>query len=334
VRLLRDHLRRNDPELKFIGQSVGFNSVADADKNSELEWTGLKDGFRLDISGYKVRTAMELEKSRAMILQLEREVESLETERLEMKAQLRLLSLQRGERAAKLGMSASDIEKLDSYAEQLKSGIDAPIVETGPSAGDKNKVRKLQERGDRLEKQLKDKDKELGTALETIDKLKEDMRAASGVKDAIDEVRRMQENMASNYQAQMYAQQAAREADPARPSKRGGDDGDKPAAPAPVPMMPMMGPSVMEQIAKAIRDGDIGDQVNDGLSTFSSPPHSGHIISAAVALVQQVTTVPVKVIEGHNVLCVRAGECRGDGCELQESPFDWLLRPGQRREGK
>lgn len=299
VRLLRDHVRRTDPELKYIGQSVGFDPISDQDKNSELEWNGLKDGFRLDISGYKVRTAMELEKSRAMILQLEREVESLETERLEMKAQLRLLSLQRGERAAKLGMSAAEIEKLDSYAEQLKSGIGAPMVDSGPTAGDKNKLRKLQERGDRLEKQLKDKDKELGTALETIDKLKDDMRAASGVKDAIDEIRRMQEGMQANYQAQMYAQQAAMaDSGPSsdgRAQRRNSEDGRPVASAAPMPMMSMAGmmagPSMMEQIARALRDGDLGDQASVEVTVVACKnlPSTGTYVMAAVERDQKLT---------------------------------------------
>jgi chromosome segregation ATPase len=280
VRLLRDHVRKTDPEFKQIQHMVGFDPISDADRNTELEWVGMRDGFRLDISAYKVKTAMELEKSKAMILQLEREVEALETERLEMKSQLRLFSLQRGERAAKLGLSAADIEKLDQFADQLKSGESHPLVDSGLSTGDKNKQRKLQERVDKLDKQLKDKDKELGTALETIDKLKEDMRASTSVKDAIDDLKRFQEELNANYQ-QMYMQADAEsrqqeasaapdtrsvavETTPARPRRLEGSDGVPGSQMKGTPMrfMPMMGQNMFEQLAKAMRDGDMAEQAH------------------------------------------------------------------------
>ncbi len=61
---------------------------------------------RLDISAYKVKTAMELEKAKAVTLQLEREVEALEVERLETKSQLRHMSMLRGpSRAPALGVN-------------------------------------------------------------------------------------------------------------------------------------------------------------------------------------------------------------------------------------
>jgi chromosome segregation ATPase len=289
VRLLRDHVRKMDPEFKQIQQMVGFFQTSDADKNSPLEWVGMKDGFRLDISSYKVKTAMELEKSKAMILQLEREVEALETERLEMKAQLRLLSLQRGERAAKLGMSAADIEKLDQFAEQLKSGDAHLFTDTTASASDKNKLRKMQERVDKLEKQLKDKDKELGTALEQIDKLKGDIHVTASVRETIDKLERLQEQLDANYQ-QMYMQADAAgqdaqgspvsadaksmvvEATPARSVRAGFDPIDR--APGsqikstPMRFMPM-GPNMLEQLARALRDGDIGDQAHADVTIVS-----------------------------------------------------------------
>ena len=39
-----------------------------------------------------------------------------------------------------MGMPGSDIEKLDAFAEQLKDGIDGPLQDQGPSAGEKNKL--------------------------------------------------------------------------------------------------------------------------------------------------------------------------------------------------
>ena len=283
VRMLRDLVKQIDPSLNKTAAKIGFKEAGGNGKDEmSLEWAE-KPGFQLDISAYKVKTAMELEKARAATLQLEREVEALETERLEMKSQLRHLALQRGERAAKLGMSASDIEKLDAFAEQLKDGNDGPLQDQGLSAGEKNKMRKMQERLEKTEKELKDKEKELAVALETVNNLREDQKSKNTMRGTIEELNKLKDA----YQSQFYMQQQQQQAlqmgglgvgrvvaapeSASAPSGTGAaHTGGASLAPAgaPVtsagvaPMMagPMMGSSVIEQLARALRDGDLGHQ--------------------------------------------------------------------------
>ena len=309
VKMLRDHLLRIDPSLKVTASKIGFVEADGSQKQGDgvdLEWAEHgKPGFKLDISAYKVKTAMELEKARAATLQLEREVEALETERLEMKSQLRHLALQRGERAAKMGMSANDIEKLDAFAEQLKDGNDGPLQDQGPSAGEKNKMRKMQERLDKTDKELKEKERELAVALETITNLREDQKSKNTMRDTIGELNKLKDA----YQQQFYLQQQQMvpqmpvmqerivEAPlaPSQPASQGtgapvsqGAAGAGPqgafAAPAtpmraaPIGMQPgmigagavgMMGSNVIEQLARAIRDGDFSNQATVELTVGS-----------------------------------------------------------------
>ncbi len=275
VRMLRDHVKRIDPSLKVTAAKIGFvESEGNAQDEMSLQWVEHgKPGFQLDISAYKVKTAMELEKARAATLQLEREVEALETERLEMKSQLRHLALQRGERAAKLGMSASDIEKLDAFAEQLKDGNDGPLQDQGPSAGEKNKLRKMQERLEKTEKELKDKEKELAISLETVNNLREDQKSKNTMRDTIQELNKLKDA----YQSQFYMQQQQQQVASAPGSGAAAGPGAAVAASSmlsPAPMMgsqmmpaPMMASQMMpmasnviEQLARAMRDGDLGNQ--------------------------------------------------------------------------
>jgi len=286
VKYLRDHLKRIDPALKLTAAKIGFVQADSSPGDStNLDWSDHgKPGFKLDISAYKVKTAMDLEKARAATLQLEREVEALETERLEMKSQLRHVALKRGERAAKMGMSASDIEKLDAFAEQIKDGNDAPMQDQGPSAGEKNKMRKMQERLDKTDKELKEKEKELAIALETVNNLREDQKSKNTMRDTIEELSKLKDA----YESQFYLQQQQAQSMPQMVSSEGRvvaapvSDSQSSAAQqapgtrmgaspiaspmvAPQMMGPqganmMMGSSVIEQLARALRDGDLGHQ--------------------------------------------------------------------------
>ena len=271
VKVLRAHVKQFDPSFKITAQKIGFASVAAGEADAELEWggDGMKPGFRLDISAYKVKTAMELEKAKAVTLQLEREVEALEVERLEMKTQLRHLSLQRGERAAKIGMSAVDIEKLDAFAEQLKSGGGgAPTADSGPSAGDKIKMRKMQERLDKTENALKDSQKELRVAIETIEKQKEDIRNREQLRETIQDLRRLQGNFATGLQQNAMAQlEQAAAAGGGAAGADGTGVGGRPAVP--VPMAMGLGGNVIEQLARAMRDGELGDQASVDVAVSS-----------------------------------------------------------------
>ena len=265
VKYLRDHLKRIDPALKLTAAKIGFVQADSSPGDStNLDWSDHgKPGFKLDISAYKVKTAMELEKARAATLQLEREVEALETERLEMKSQLRHVALKRGERAAKMGMSASDIEKLDAFAEQIKDGNDAPMQDQGPSAGEKNKMRKMQERLDKTDKELKEKEKELAIALETVNNLREDQKSKNTMRDTIEELSKLKDA----YQSQFYLQQQQANSTPQMVSSEGRVVAAPVSSPMVAPQMMgpqganmMMGSSVIEQLARALRDGDLGHQ--------------------------------------------------------------------------
>ena len=281
VVLLRNHLFKVDPDLKRTANMIGFQELPYEDEKSELNWIGQKDGFCLDISTFKVGTTMELEKAKAMTLQLEREVEALEVERLDMKSQLRLLALVNGERAAKLGLSAADIAKLDSFVEQLKSG--EPVsLELASSEAESIQARKLTQRVSILEKELDEKQDELTKSQEAVSKLTEQIRAASDLHRSVEDLKGFIASTLRNqdrfFQGEMDEQEESQrnesgltlshegtQTTPARltanrsPIKgRGGalvglGSDFFPAS---------LTPNVLDQLAKALREGELADQAN------------------------------------------------------------------------
>jgi chromosome segregation ATPase len=285
VILLRKHLVKLDPELKATAGMIGFQELGFEEDKSELNWIGQKDGFCLDIGAFKVGTAMELEKAKAMNLQLEREVEALEVERLDMKSQLRLLALLNGERAAKLGLTAADVQKLDSFVEHLKSG-EAMSLEFASSEAENIKLRKLTQRVSVLEKELGEKEAALATSQDAISKLTEQLRTATSMQQSFETLKIFVESAVRDQgryfpddgEEEVVEPQAGR--DVRRQSNEGTQTTPARSTPfrSPTKSAAQRGlgygfgtettltPQILDQLAKALREGELADQANVNLS--------------------------------------------------------------------
>ncbi|KAJ3272293.1 hypothetical protein HDV01_005832 [Terramyces sp. JEL0728] len=77
---------------------------------------------KLDFTNFKKLKVIELEKTKALVLALQKEIEALEEERLQFKAKLRLQAMERGERAVELGLDVSDLIAVEEYADRLRRG--------------------------------------------------------------------------------------------------------------------------------------------------------------------------------------------------------------------
>ncbi|KAJ3256947.1 hypothetical protein HK103_005065 [Boothiomyces macroporosus] len=77
---------------------------------------------KLDFTNFKKLKVVELEKTKALVLTLQQEIDKLEEERLQFKSKLRLQAMERGERAVELGLDVSDLIAVEEYAEKLRKG--------------------------------------------------------------------------------------------------------------------------------------------------------------------------------------------------------------------
>lgn len=91
--------------------------------------TGLKNGQQVDRAKFKSRMYKEMESLKSLRTQLEVEIERLESELLHWKQQARFQALQRGERAAQLGLTIEQVVKLDQLAESMRRGEGAAFFQ-------------------------------------------------------------------------------------------------------------------------------------------------------------------------------------------------------------
>ena len=89
---------------------------------------------------------------------LQREIERLEEERVQLKTDNRKLAQQLGQRAAKLGLDAGDLQAIQEYTEALKN---RRIGMKGLDGSDPMHVIKLHEGGLIMQKDIEDKQKEV-----------------------------------------------------------------------------------------------------------------------------------------------------------------------------
>jgi len=90
---------------------------------------GLPESEDIDVGPYRLKNRIEAEKLKAYTTQLERDVQDLEEERLELKARLRMHAMDRGAEAVKLGLTAEQLDLVQDYADKLRFGEKLSIGE-------------------------------------------------------------------------------------------------------------------------------------------------------------------------------------------------------------
>lgn len=153
---------------------------------------GLTSKTSIDLSNIRHLRSIELEQTKSLNETLKTEIDKLESERLELKSQMRVHSLERGSRAVELGLTAEDLVAVEQYAAKLRYGIDAQSEST---SGGRFKKPDLQ--GKELEKlvlelerthleasdardQVKAQDVEIRTLKETMRQLEDVIKEISG----------------------------------------------------------------------------------------------------------------------------------------------------------
>ncbi|KAJ3055080.1 hypothetical protein HK097_011570 [Rhizophlyctis rosea] len=138
VREIKDErLQRKMREKDILASTEKTNDLqAQRDElleeNEELRRRlGIESSMKIDLTHLRSERARELEKTRSLNMELQREVERLEEERLQFKKAMRLHALERGGRAAELGLTAAQLAEMEDYAEFLRSRSSAKRVPGG-----------------------------------------------------------------------------------------------------------------------------------------------------------------------------------------------------------
>ncbi|KAJ3204190.1 hypothetical protein HDU67_009732 [Dinochytrium kinnereticum] len=93
------------------------------DENAELrKRLGMNEDTKLDVSNIKSNKTVELQRLKALNATLQKEVESLEDERIKLKSRLRNEAALTGDRAVSMGLNAEELIAVEEYASRLRSG--------------------------------------------------------------------------------------------------------------------------------------------------------------------------------------------------------------------
>eukprot|EP00741_Cyanophora_paradoxa_P015620 tig00020903_g15079.t1 len=126
IKELKGRIQVRDQDIATLTKQVNeqLRKLADLyDENTMLrDRLGITAEERVSLDPIRLAQQVELQQLRATNLQYMREVQTLEEERMQLKAELRLSALHRGERAVRLGLDIEDLEALESYADQLREG--------------------------------------------------------------------------------------------------------------------------------------------------------------------------------------------------------------------
>ncbi|KAJ3018475.1 UNVERIFIED_CONTAM: hypothetical protein HDU68_011137 [Siphonaria sp. JEL0065] len=113
-----------DKEISTLAKKINDfeQQVSDfVEENEELRAKlGMKSGTKIDLSNIQTIKSVELEKAKGLAIALQREVDTLEQERLKLKEALRLQALNRGERAVAMGLGVEELTAVEEYAAKLR----------------------------------------------------------------------------------------------------------------------------------------------------------------------------------------------------------------------
>ncbi|KAL3881749.1 hypothetical protein ACJMK2_028144 [Sinanodonta woodiana] len=121
----KTQLKVRDRQIEEITQHINKAEMQINDlceENEELRRKlGLDPRKPLDLTQFRKNNMIRKEEDRALNIILQREVERLEEERLELKKKIRRLAQQSGQRAVALGLTADDMLAIDEFTENLKT---------------------------------------------------------------------------------------------------------------------------------------------------------------------------------------------------------------------
>jgi chromosome segregation ATPase len=151
VKDLKIRVRSTEDKLVVRTQQVNRLEETVEALHDELELMRAKFGIpaesKLDLSGLKVKRALELERLKSVNTQLERDIEQLENERYELHQELRHAAMRRADIAMQVGLSSEDLQKLEAFSDYLKSGgragAAAEMTESGDPATIQRKIKVL-----------------------------------------------------------------------------------------------------------------------------------------------------------------------------------------------
>ncbi|KAJ3344968.1 hypothetical protein HDU83_004566 [Entophlyctis luteolus] len=98
------------------------------EENEELRLRlGIQASTKIDLSNVKSIKAVELEKAKGLVIQLQKEVDELEKDRMKLKESLRLQAISRGERAVAMGLGVEELTAVEEYAAKLRGKDNSPV---------------------------------------------------------------------------------------------------------------------------------------------------------------------------------------------------------------
>lgn len=130
IKALRDELDRSVLERNRLMKEL---DGAAEEARFLRKQAGIPEEAQLDMGGFRQQTQAETAQLRALNAQLEREVAELEEERRRLRNELRFRAKWQGAHAARLGLSARQLQALEEYADALREGKRAAQKAVGPS---------------------------------------------------------------------------------------------------------------------------------------------------------------------------------------------------------
>ncbi|KAJ3236898.1 hypothetical protein HDU78_004338 [Chytriomyces hyalinus] len=131
VKQLKLEKNIRDKEIATLAKKINDfeQQVSDfVEENEELRTRlGIKSGTKIDLSNVQSIKTVELEKAKGLNIALQKEIDTLEHERLKLKDALRLQALSRGERAVAMGLGVEELTAVEEYAAKLRGSDDTPF---------------------------------------------------------------------------------------------------------------------------------------------------------------------------------------------------------------
>lgn len=166
VQSLRKQSKFKDKRIEELTQqanSFQYEACEIKEENNDLRQKlgiELRDtgSVSLDLNRVQTKSPNGNHTERALMQVLHREIERLEEERIQLKTENRKLAQQLGQRAAKLGLDAGDLQAIQEYTEALKN---RRIGMTGLDGSDPMHVIKMHEGGLIMQRDLEDKKTEV-----------------------------------------------------------------------------------------------------------------------------------------------------------------------------
>lgn len=125
IKLLKRQICERDRNIEELTQYVNRCELQINDLYDEAEELrerlGLDPKEPINIEGIRQRKAIKVERDRALNRVLQKEIERLEDERINLKQQIRSMAQTTGQKAVAMGLNADEVAAVDAFIDQLKS---------------------------------------------------------------------------------------------------------------------------------------------------------------------------------------------------------------------